>query len=190
LSKPWRGERCSRDFKLLATCEVGKEEKAEVELLDALLRRDRAAEVVRTGFPGVLLVRTYLIPQEALELVRSMEMAYVKSIVALELIVPAELDAVKEACLRLAREEGLGPGVRFAVRCRRRGRALPSSHQLEIIVGKAIREATGAEVDLEEPDVVFRIEVVGDLVGVGLERHHYFRSPLPPRLPKRAGGRV
>ena len=170
MSSPWRGERRTRGFKLLATCKVGKEEQAEIELLDALLRRDMAVEVVRAGFPGVLLVRTSLMPQEALELVRSMEMAYVISVVPLELIVPAEQSAIEEACIRLAQEERIGPGTRFAVRCRRRGRAISSSHELEIAVGRALREATGAEVDLERPDVVFRIEVVGDIAGIGLEK--------------------
>ena len=171
MSKPWRGAGRSRDFRLLATCAAGKEEQAEVELLDALLRGDPAAEVVRTGFPGVLLVRTSLSPREALRLVRSMEMAYVKSAVALELIVPAELSTIKEACISLAREKGIGPGTRFAVRCRRRGRSIASSHEVEVVVGEALRRATGAEVDLGEPDVVFRIEVIGDMAGVGLEQH-------------------
>ena len=170
MSSPWRGEGRTKDFKLLATCRVGKEEQAEIELLDALLRRDRGVEIVRPGFPGVLLIRTSLTPREALELINSMEMAYVKSVVAFELVVPADASAIEEACIRLAREVQVGPGVRFAVKCRRRGKAIPSSHELEIAVGKALKEATGAEVDLEEPDVVFRIEVVGDMAGIGLER--------------------
>jgi len=115
------------------------------------------------------LVSSSLTPQEALELVRSMEMAYVKSVVALEVIVPAEPSAIEEACIRLAREKGVGPGVRFAVRCRRRGQAISSSHEVEVAVGRALKEATGADVDLESPDVVIRIEVVGDMAGVGLE---------------------
>jgi len=170
LSCSGRGQELgSPGFKLLATCATGKEEQAEVELLDALLRRDRTAEVVRPGFPGVLLVRSSLQPDEAYQLVRSMEMAYVRSVVPLHAVVPARPDAIREACLRLARGV-LGPGVRFAVRCRRRGRAIRSGHELEVAVGAALREATGAQVDLEEPDVVVRIEVVGEIAGISIQR--------------------
>jgi len=156
------------DVKLLATTRQGKEDKAEVELLDALVRHDRNVEVLKTDYPGVLLVKTALRPEEALRAVRSMEMAYVEHVFPIHEVVEADLKALEEACLKLAREVGLRSGLKFAVRCRRRGRAIRSSVEVERALGQAIREATGAEVDLEEPDVVFRIEVLGDVAGVCL----------------------
>ncbi|HDI01743.1 MAG TPA: hypothetical protein ENF78_04885, partial [Candidatus Bathyarchaeota archaeon] len=65
---------------------------------------------------------------------------------------------------------GLGPGIKFAVKCRRRGRAVKSSLEVEREIGQAIREATGAEVDLERPDIVFRVEVIGQVAGISLVR--------------------
>ena len=158
------------DVKLLATTRQGKEDKAEVELLDALVRHDRNVEVLRTAYPGVLLVKTALRPEEALRAVRSMEMAYVEHVFPIHEVVKTDLEALRETCLKLAREVGLRPGLKFAVRCRRRGRAIRSSVEVERALGQAIREATGAEVDLEEPDVVFRIEVIGDVAGICLLR--------------------
>jgi len=160
------------DIKLLATSLPGKEGKAELELLDALLRGGaREVEVLRTDYPGVLLVRVPgLRADEALRLARSMEMAYVRSVVPIHALVEAELSAIRAVCLRLAREAGLGPGIKFAVRCRRRGRAIRSSLEVEREVGRAIKEATGAEVDLERPDVVVRVEVIGQVAGICLER--------------------
>ena len=160
------------DVKLLATCLPGKEEKAELELLDALLRGGvRDVEVLKTDYPGVLLVRVpALQADEVLRLARSMEMAYVKSAVPIHIIVEAKLGAIRAACLRLAHEAGLGPGIKFAVKCRRRGRAVKSSLEVEREIGQAIREATGAEVDLERPDIVFRVEVIGQMAGISLVR--------------------
>ena len=156
------------DVKLLATTRQGKEDKAEIELLDALVRYDRSVEVLRTAYSGVLLIRTALRPEDALRAVKSMEMAYVEHIFPIHEVVVADLKALREACLKLAKEIGLRPGLKFAVRCRRRGRAIRSSVEVERALGQAIREATGAEVDLEEPDVVFRIEVIGDMAGICL----------------------
>ena len=168
------------DVKLLATCPAGKEEKAEVELLDAILPWDSSVEVLKTGFPGVLLVRTSLGPEEALRATRSLYMAYVKSVVPIYAVVEAELGAVVEACINLAKRIGLGGGSSFAVRCRRRGRALGSSVEVEEAVGGAVRRATGARVDLGNPDVVLRVEALGDVVLLGLDK-----SLSPTSLPRR-----
>ena len=158
------------DVKLLATCSPGKEEKAELELLDALLRGGaRDVEVLRTDYPGVLLVKVSLPAEEALRMACSMEMAYVRSVVPIQAIVEAEMSSIKRACLHLARKAGLRPGIKFAVRCRRRGRAIRSSLEVEREVGRIIREETGAEVDLERPDVVVRVEVIGRVAGICLE---------------------
>jgi len=157
--------------RLLATCLPGKEEKAELELLDALLLGGaRDIRVRRTCYPGVLLVEAPLPPEQAYEAVRAMQMAYVRSVTPLQAVVRAELQAVVEASVDLALKSGLGPGLRFAVRCRRRGKALSSSTEVERAVGKALVEATGADVDLEEPDLIVRIEVIDDLAGICILR--------------------
>ena len=117
-----------------------------------------------------MLVKTPVPADEAYKLATSMEMAYVKSVVPFHVVVRANLRGVKEACLKLAREVGLKPGVKFAVRCRRRGRALRSSTEVERALGKAVKEATGAEVDLRQPDVVLRIEVIDGLVGICVQK--------------------
>ena len=153
--------------RLLATCLPGKEDKAELELLDALLLGGaREIRVQRTRYPGVLLVEVPLPPEQAYEAVRSVQMAYVHSVVPLQAVVEAELRALLRASVELALRAGLRPGLKFAVRCRRRGKALGSSAEVERAVGKALVEVTGADVDLERPDLVVRIEVIDDLAGI------------------------
>ena len=156
--------------KLLATCPSGKEEKAEVELLDALLPWDSSVEVLKTDFPGVLLVKTNLGPKEALRAVRAMEMAYVSHVFPVHEVAEADIRAITRACLSLARRIGLGEGHSFAVRCRRRGRIIKSSVEVEKAVGKALKEATKAKVKLKGPDITFRIEVLGRIAFIGLIR--------------------
>ena len=69
MSSPGEGQDVGRQpsfpsLKLLATCLPGKEEKAELELLDALLLGGaRDIRVHRTRYPGVLLVEVPLLPE-------------------------------------------------------------------------------------------------------------------------------
>ena len=171
-SSPGEGQDAGKQLsfpspRLLATCLPGKEDKAELELLDALLLGGaREIRVQRTRYPGVLLVEVPLPPEQAYEAVRSVQMAYVRSVVPLQAVVEAEFQAILRASVELALRAGLGPGLKFAVRCRRRGKALSSSAEVERAVGKALVEATGADVDLEKPDLIVRIEVIDDLAGI------------------------
>lgn len=52
---------------------------------------------------------------------------------------------------------------RFAVRTTRRGRHSFTSIDVNIVVGEAVRRATGACVNLNFPDVVVSVEIIGDI---------------------------
>jgi len=153
---------------ILATCQPGKEEAAETEILDCLLPYDHEAEALRTNFRGVILARTTLNPVEAAELLRRCPMAYVHSIVPFQVYVETSLQNIVDAALKLVHGK-LKPDTTFAVRCRKRGRLVKSNADVERAVGAAITRATGAKVDLKKPQYTLLIEVVGELTGMHLQ---------------------
>lgn len=73
------------------------------------------------------------------------------------------LSAVKEVALR-----NIGPNDSFAVRTVRRGADVPTSIELSARAGAIIQELTNAPVDLDFPDKIVQIEVVGDRTGIGI----------------------
>ncbi|MDH7556743.1 MAG: THUMP domain-containing protein, partial [Candidatus Methanosuratincola sp.] len=61
----------------------------------------------------------------------------------------------------------VGIGSKVAVRCRRRGSALPSPKEVESIVGRRLT-GLGCSVDLKNPDQIARIEIIGDVTAVSV----------------------
>ena len=69
-------------------------------------------------------------------------------------------------------EAGAGAAVRFRVRASRADKAYPyTSPEIEREIGGRIKEACGWQVDLRQPDVDVRVEVLGDCAYYSLERH-------------------
>ncbi len=81
-------------------------------------------------------------------------------VLVVEAWVPARLDDIVRASVEVARGY-VGPGDTFAVRTTRRGEHDFTSVDVNVGVGAAIREATGAEVDLERPSKPIYVEIFG-----------------------------
>lgn len=56
----------------------------------------------------------------------------------------------------------ISPDETFAIRTTRRGRHDFTSIDVNVVVGAAVKEATGASVNLDRPDKVVAIEIIGD----------------------------
>jgi len=153
---------------LLITCSAGKEEKAEIEILDCLLRYDETAEVYKTEFPGVLLADTKLPLSKAVSYLKRFEMAYVHRITPLSKTVEASTDVIIEAALQLVRSE-LKTGSSFAVRCVKRGNRIKSKREIEKKIGEVIVRELKARVNLSNPEYILHVEVLGDFAGIYLE---------------------
>jgi thiamine biosynthesis protein ThiI len=98
-------------------------------------------------------------------------------------MVRAEVAAMTDAALRLLDERTFGS---FAVAARRATKELPfTSKQINIELGAAIQAATGAAVDLSNPDVTVYVEVVGPRAFVYADRHRG-----PGGLPVGVSGKV
>lgn len=152
---------------LVITCEKGKEEQALVEFLDCVYHVDLSVKVERTSFPGVLIAVSSLESRSLLRVLRSYSIKNVKRAVPVDRWVPATMSHVLQAVLELCAGK-LKPPLTFAVRCSRRGKAFKSSLEVEVFVGDELRRESGCEVNLEEPDYVVCVEVIGNYAGVAL----------------------
>ena len=75
--------------------------------------------------------------------------------------VPADIEALKEEALRVARAVGLNERLSFHTDARRADKTFPlTSPEINRVVGEHVRAATGARVDLsEEADLIIGLEV-------------------------------
>ena len=97
--------------------------------------------------------------------------------------VSPDLDAIAEGALELMLAE---PFESFSVRARRSYSSVGlSSHEINVDVGQRIKDATGARVDLSDPETTAYIELFGDSAIV--YRH---RTPGPGGLPVGVSGRM
>jgi len=157
-----------RDFNLLATTYRGFEKKACFEL-ECLLEKlgDADAGINRSGIAGLVAAKTVLDPFEALKELhetlrdRPYEFRYILRLIPIEKVVRTDLnditDATKELGLRIGENET------FRITVEKRFTAMS---KLEII--EAVAASIKRKVDLDKPDKVLLIEVVGGLTGLSL----------------------
>lgn len=160
----------SSDFNLIATTTRGLESEASSELW-MLLRGlgDGSPSVGQSPVRGLILARTSLDPLEAVRLLREelirnpQEFRYLLRVIPVEMVVPTELDRIVEAAHRLASRIGEAESYRITVEKRRTG--LSSREAIEAV-------ASGIErrVDLENPDWIVLVEIVGRYTGVSVLR--------------------
>jgi len=148
---------------LLVTVPGGREGDAALELEWAL----GDAKVRRTKWRGVLIVRTSLDKNDALEKVREFETTAIFKVIPIERFVESKKEKILEEAFQLAREY-IKEGDSFAVRCKRRGNWISSGKEIEIELGAKIKENLKARVDLTNPDWYVWIEVLGKKSGISV----------------------
>jgi tRNA acetyltransferase TAN1 len=158
-----------KDFNLLATTSRGNEKQTCYELLYLLKEElgDPAPVVDKTGIRGLVAAKTAFDPCEVIQKFRAIlqdhpyEFRYALRIIPVERVVPTDLNDVKRAAAELA--ANIGENESFRVTVEKRFTSLHSKDFIEAV-------ATGIDrkVDLENPDKILLIEVVGGLTGMSL----------------------
>jgi len=156
------------DFNLIATSERGFESQACSELW-MLLRAlgDETPVVDRSPVRGLVLARTALAPVEAvrrlrLELMRRpQDFQVLLRVMPVEAVIPTALEAIAEKAQQLASRIGGDESFRITVEKRRT--RLRSKEVIE-----AVAAGISRGVDLEHPDWVVLIEIVGRNTGVSV----------------------
>jgi tRNA acetyltransferase TAN1 len=163
-----------KDFNLLATTSRGNERQMRSELTYLLKDElgDPTPMVSKTGIRGLVAAKTSLDPCDVVEKFRAIlqehpyKFRYALRIIPIEKVVPTTLDEVKRAASELA--ANIRENETFRVTVEKRFTNLHSRDLIEAAVTGI--EAAGSErkVDLENPDKIMLIEVLGGLTGLAL----------------------
>ncbi len=156
-------------FNLLATTSRGNERPMCNELLYLLKEElgDAQAETSKTKIRGLIVAKTSLDPCAVIEKFRailkerSYEFRYALRILPIERVVPTDLDEIKRVTAELAVR--IGENETFRVTVEKRFTKLHSKDFIEAAASDIKRKA-----DLENPDRILLIEVLGALTGVSL----------------------
>jgi tRNA acetyltransferase TAN1 len=158
-----------KDFNLLATTSRGNERQMCFEL-NYLLKDelgDPAPRVGKTGIRGLVAAKTAFELCEVIEKFRAVlqehpyKFRYALRIIPIEKVVPTDLDEIKHVASELAAK--IGENETFRVTVEKRFTSLHSKDFIEAAATGIDRKA-----DLENPDKILLIEVVGGLTGMAL----------------------
>lgn len=113
------------------------------------------------GFRGLVLVET---SKDKYELAREIEakVPEAEKVIVAEACTEADLVKIAEIAAALA-PRFISSNETFAVRTVRRGKHDFTSIDVNVVVGDAVRRATGAQVNLRYPDKVVAVEIIQDL---------------------------
>jgi tRNA acetyltransferase TAN1 len=157
------------DFNLLATTSRGSERQMCSEMFYLLKEElgDASATVNKTGVRGLVAAKTALAPCKVIEKFRAVlqerpyEFRYALRIIPIEKVVRTDLEEIKRVATELAAK--IGENETFRVTVEKRFTGVHSRDFIEAAAADIQRKA-----DLENPDKILLIEVIGGLTGVSL----------------------
>lgn len=169
-------------FNLIASTFRYMEEDAQDELLDILeILGDHESESQTTDITGIILGYTNLDPFQIVNALRELvknepwQIHYILRLLPIESVVHTELGKIKEAAKKLALK--MQSDDTFRITVERRHTLLGSS---DIIA--AIAKEIDNKVDLEDPEWVILVEIIGGLTGVSvLKPNQIFSSVVEKR---------
>jgi tRNA acetyltransferase TAN1 len=156
-------------FNLLATTSRGNERTMCNEMLFLLKDQlgDAEAQTAKTKIRGLIVAKTSLDPIAVIEKFRVIlkerpyEFRYALRILPIQRVVPTDLEEIKKAAAELAAK--IGENETFRVTIEKRFTTLHTKDLIEAAVGDIKNKA-----DLENPDKILLIEVLGALTGMSL----------------------
>ncbi|MDH5460271.1 MAG: THUMP domain-containing protein [Candidatus Bathyarchaeota archaeon] len=157
-----------RDFNLLATTSRGNEDDACSELWYLLGQiGDSAATVDKTGVTGLVAAKTAFNPFEVIEKFRKIlherpyEFRYTLRIIPIEKVVRTDLGEIQRVATEL--NSKIGENETFRVTVEKRFTETPTRDIIEVAAANIERK-----VDLNKPDKILLIEVIGGLTGISV----------------------
>lgn len=171
-----------RDFNILATTSRGTEWQACSEL-HSLLEEigDATSEVDRTGVSGLIAAKTTLDPFQVVGKFRSIlaerpyMFRYTLRVIPVEKVVKTDLVEIELAATELGAR--INEKETFRITVEKRFSATPSQSIIEAAASNIKRK-----VDLEKPDRILLIEVIGGLTGVSIIKPDNILSVLKEKL--------
>ena len=157
------------DFNLIVTTIRGNERQMIYEILYLLKEElgDETAQASKTGIRGLITVKTSFNPCEAISKLKAVlherpyQFRYALRIIPIEKTVRTNIEEIKQASAELAAD--ICESETFRVSVEKRFTQLHSRDLIE-----AVATDIKKKVDLEHPDKVLLVEVLGALTGLAL----------------------
>ncbi len=157
-------------FNILVSTSRGNERNACSELW-YLLRElgDRRAEIEATGIIGLVIAQTELDPIDALEglhkkLIESpWKFRYILKVTPIQRVVSSDVTKVADGVTELSKS--IRPGESFKITVEKRHTSLSSREVIKIVADRVERR-----VNLDNPDKIVLIQIIGDLTGISIIR--------------------
>ncbi len=156
------------DFNLIISTSRGNERNTCSEMWYLLGEvGDRGSTIETTSVIGLVVAKTKLDPIKAINDLRALlkerpwEFKYTLKLVPIQKVVEANLDTVDKVALSLA--EGIEKQEKFRITVEKRHTDLSSKTIIDTIAKRIQRT-----VDLEEPDKILLVEIIGELAGLAL----------------------
>jgi len=142
---------------LLATTVRGIEQIAAYRISEVL--ENPNIFIKPSGFSGIILVEVKGDVDRAYEMIKR-EVPEVESLVKVLAEVEADPQKIANKAAELS-EQSISSSETFAVRTIRRGKHSFTSIDVNTLVGARVQEVTSADVDLNYPDKIVRIDIIG-----------------------------
>jgi len=158
-----------KDYNILVSCLKGRENDACAEIWYFFSEMgDRSVKCERTGVPGLVAVKTSLNPFEAIRMLKERAMEdpwqfrYTLKYVPLEVVVPSKIEEIEKSAAELAKDR-IKESETFRITVRKRYTTLSRTDIIE-----AIAKHINRKVNLENPDWIIQVEVVGKWTGISV----------------------
>ena len=135
------------------------------------------------GFPGLvtLEVKRKSDGPKLAEAIKR-EIPEAERVLLSEEVVNADMDEIVKAAVKVSTRH-LSPDITFAVRTVRRGTHQYKSIDVNYKAGSAIIEATGASVNLDYPDKIVWVEIIGEVAAIGIaDKAEIWRKMKPGKV--------
>ncbi|MEP0825511.1 MAG: RNA methyltransferase [Nitrososphaera sp.] len=161
-----------RSFNLIVSTSRFREEEAQDEILDLLdIFGDQGAVAEITEVKGLLVADTSLDPFAVIEGLKKLvaeepwRVRYVLRVIPIQIVVPTDLDHIKEAAKDLASAKMGSEEGSFRITVEKRHSALESMEVIKTIAGEIERK-----VDLENPTWIVLVEILAGHAGISVLR--------------------
>jgi len=160
----------AEDFNLIVSCARGLESEACSEIWFLLGEvGDEDPRVEKTEVSGLIVAKTSLNPFEAVRRLREMlrrephEFRYTLKVIPVEVVVPTRLSNIEDAAAHLS--EKIGADESFRITIEKRHTEISTREMIE-----AIAKHVNRRVDLENPDRIVLVEILGRVTGISVIR--------------------
>lgn len=157
-----------KDFNLLFSTPRRHEDDACAEMWFLLGKiGDEDSTVEKTHVSGLVVARTALNPFQAVEELRCLlekqpeEFRHTLRVIPIEAVVKTKVEEIREACLKLSKK--IGKNESFRVTVEKRYTSLSAKEIIE-----SVAENINRKVDLQKPDKIVLIEVLGAITGISV----------------------